>query len=144
MLERHKDLRDAVLRRLDLLDRAAGHADSGTLVHLARTELNRLAEGWRLLLTLHRCDDDGRCQACPTGNRGRWPCQIWRMAHEHLIGGGVPHRRRTHPLRNPFGHVVRTIAARRTADAARQDAAPDGPAARTPTGRHGLPGPRRH
>jgi hypothetical protein len=27
---------------------------------------------------------------------------VWRAAHEQLIGEGVPHRRRTYPLRNPF------------------------------------------
>ncbi|HEV2783803.1 MAG TPA: hypothetical protein VGX25_30825 [Actinophytocola sp.] len=104
----HDSVRDAVLRRLDLLDRAAGHADPRTLLPLARVELNRLADGWRLLLTVHQRDEEGRCRACPAGLRGRrWPCPVWRMAHEQLIGEGVPHRRRTRPLRNPFGRTGR-------------------------------------
>ena len=99
-------VRRAVLNRLDMLDRAAGQADPTTLLPLARTELRRLADCWRLLLTTHRADPDGRCAACHRGHRGRrarrWPCQVWRSAHEQLIGEGVPHRARTHPLRNPF------------------------------------------
>jgi hypothetical protein len=102
----HDSVRDAVLRRLDLLDRAAGDADPRTLLPLARTEINRLADGWRLLLTVHRCDEEGRCQACPAGIRARrWPCPVWLMAHEQLIGEGVPHRKRTRPLRSPFGRM---------------------------------------
>jgi hypothetical protein len=101
-------LREAVLRRLALLDDAAGNADADALLPLARSEINRLADGWRLLLTVHQQDPEhGRCQACPPGFLGlrgrRWPCQVWRMAHEHLIGEGVAHRDRKLPLRNPFG-----------------------------------------
>ncbi|HVK24996.1 MAG TPA: hypothetical protein VM677_26860 [Actinokineospora sp.] len=96
-------LREAVMRRLALLDEAADHADAETLLPLARSEISRLADGWRLLLTVHQQGPDGRCQACPAGLRGRrWPCQVWKMAHEHLIGDGVPHRERKRPLRNPF------------------------------------------
>lgn len=96
--------RDAVLHRLDLLDQAADEADPTTLLPLARLELHRLAHGWRTLLTRHRADEDSRCVTCRTGLRAsRWPCQIWRMAHEQLIGEGLPHRARTHPLRSPFG-----------------------------------------
>jgi hypothetical protein len=96
-------VRRAVLHRLDMLDRAAGHAEPSTLLPLARTELRRLADGWRRLLTTHRADPDGRCLACQHGRRARrWPCQVWRSAHEQLIGDGLPHRSRPHPLRNPF------------------------------------------
>ncbi|MDQ3405390.1 MAG: hypothetical protein M3443_11910 [Actinomycetota bacterium] len=99
-------LRDAVLRRLALLDEAAGAADADTLLPLARSEITRLADGWRLLLTVHQPNDDGRCQACPPGfRRRRWPCQVWRMAHEHLIGEGVAHRDRKRPLRSPFARA---------------------------------------
>ncbi|MGQ0840300.1 hypothetical protein [Actinokineospora sp.] len=106
--EADEAMREAVLRRLALLDEAAGTADAMTLLPLARSEINRLAEGWRLLLTVHQQDENGRCAACPPGLRGRrWPCQVWRMAHEHLIGEGVPHRERKRPLRNPFGKPVR-------------------------------------
>ncbi|HET9138204.1 hypothetical protein [Actinophytocola sp.] len=111
----HDPVRDAVLHWLDRLDVAIGHGDPGTLLPLARREINRMAEGWRLLLTVHERDEEGRCQACPTGTRGRWPCQIWRMAHEQLIGEGVPHNRRTRPLRNPLGRAARALSARRGA-----------------------------
>ena len=114
-------LRSAVLRRLALLDEAADTADASTLLPLARSEITRLAEGWRLLLTVHQPDEDGRCPACPAvawrGGRGRsWPCPVWRMAHDHLIGEGMVlrrGRRRRRPalpedglLRDDAGDVV--------------------------------------
>lgn len=96
-------LRDAVLQRLALLDKVAEHGEAEALVPLARAEIHRLADGWRLLLTVHQPDEDGRCKACPGWlRRRRWPCQIWNMAHQHLIGEGLPHRERRKPLRNPF------------------------------------------
>ncbi|WP_235921297.1 hypothetical protein [Lentzea tibetensis] len=96
-------LRDAVLQRLALLDKVAEHGEAEALVPLARAEIHRLADGWRLLLTVHQPDDDGRCKACPGWLRRRkWPCQVWNMAHQHLIGEGVQHRDRRRPLRNPF------------------------------------------
>ncbi|MGW6932780.1 hypothetical protein ACWGE0_22180 [Lentzea sp. NPDC054927] len=96
-------LRDAVLQRLALLDKVAEHGEAEALVPLARAEIHRLADGWRLLLTVHQPDEDGRCKACPGWlRRRRWPCQIWNMAHQHLIGEGLPHRERRRPLRNPF------------------------------------------
>jgi hypothetical protein len=92
-----------VLHRLDMVDRAACHAEPSALLPLARTELRRLADGWRRLLTTHRADPEGRCEACRQGRRARrWPCQVWRSAHEQLIGEGLPHRARPYPLRNPF------------------------------------------
>lgn len=88
----HDTIRDAVLRRLAMLDEAAG-GEASTLLPLARTEITRIAEGWRLLLTVHQRDEEGRCRACPTGIRGRrWPCRVWRTAYEQLMGEGVPHR----------------------------------------------------
>ena len=119
----HDTIRHAVLQRLELLDRAAGDGDPGTLLPLARTEINRIAEGWRLLLTVHQCDEEGRCRACPTGIRGRrWPCQIWRTAYEQLIGDGLSHRARTKPRPNPFARMSRVIAgSRRLAGLMRQD-----------------------
>lgn len=99
-----------------MLDRMAGNADANTLLPLARAELNRLTDGWRLLLTVHHPDEDSRCRACPSGIRGRrWPCQVWRTAHQQLIGEGLPHRERTRPLRSPFGRVSRAIKGRRSA-----------------------------
>jgi hypothetical protein len=96
-------LRDAVLQRLALLDKVAEHGEAAALIPLARAEIHRLADGWRLLLTMHQPDEDGRCKACPGWlRRRRWPCQIWNMAHQHLIGEGLPHRERRRPLRNPF------------------------------------------
>ena len=113
----HDTIRDAVLQRLDMLDKAAGDADPSTLLPLARTEITRIAEGWRLLLTVHQCDDDRRCRACPTGIRGRrWPCQVWRTAYAQLIGEGLPHHR-TRTLRNPIARAVRVRAAARRAAA---------------------------
>nr|WP_042195399.1 hypothetical protein [Kibdelosporangium sp. MJ126-NF4]CEL21984.1 hypothetical protein [Kibdelosporangium sp. MJ126-NF4]CTQ92764.1 hypothetical protein [Kibdelosporangium sp. MJ126-NF4] len=101
-------LRAAVLRRLDLLDQVAEQGDPATLLPLARSEISRLADGWRLLLTVHQPGPDRKCNACPRGWRGkRWPCQVWRMAHEHLIGEGVTHRERRRPLRNPVRKALR-------------------------------------
>lgn len=94
------EMREAVLRRLAMLEEAADSADARTLLPLARSEISRLADGWRLLLTVHQPDETGRCQACPAGlRRRRWPCQVWRMAHEHLIGESLPHRERRVPFR---------------------------------------------
>lgn len=96
-------LRKAVLQRLALLDKAAEQGEDDTLVPLARAEIHRLADGWRLLLTVHQPDEDSRCRACPGWlRRRRWPCHVWTMAHQHLIGEGVAHRDRRRPLRNPF------------------------------------------
>jgi hypothetical protein len=106
-------LRAAVLRRLDLLDQVAEQGDPATLLPLARSEISRLADGWRLLLTVHQPGPDRKCAACPRGWRGkRWPCQVWRMAHEHLIGEGLPHRERKHPLRNSLSRALRKSRAR--------------------------------
>lgn len=97
------DTRRAVLARLATLDEVAGKGEPSTLLPLARTELRRLADGWRRLLSAHHADPDGRCASCRTRIRARrWPCQVWRAAHEQLIGEGVPHRTRPRPLRNPF------------------------------------------
>lgn len=87
-------LRQVVRSRLDELDEIARDADPEALLPLARTEISRLAEGWRLLLTVHEPDENGRCRACPRRLWQRWPCRVWRMAHDHLIGGGLPHSRR--------------------------------------------------
>ncbi|MEU5694172.1 hypothetical protein [Actinosynnema sp. NPDC020468] len=102
-------LRAAVLRRLAHLDEVAESGEADALVPLARSEIHRLADGWRLLLTVHQPDPDSRCLACVGVLRHkRWPCQVWTMAHQHLIGEGVPHRERRRPLRYPFGRVTTT------------------------------------
>jgi hypothetical protein len=93
-------LRAAVLRRLAHLDEVVARGEVDALVPLARAEIHRLADGWRLLLTVHQPDPDGRCGACPGILRHKkWPCQVWTMAHQHLIGDGLPHRERRRPLR---------------------------------------------
>jgi hypothetical protein len=101
------DTRRAVLSRLADVEEAAVQADPAKLLPLARTELCRLAESWRRLLAAHRAGPDGRCEACRSGSRARrWPCQVWRAAHEQLVGDGVPpDGRRSPPLRNPFGRL---------------------------------------
>jgi hypothetical protein len=94
-------LRAAVLQRLAMLDQLAEHGTSESLLPLARTELHRLADGWRLLLAVHEPDTDGRCRACPARlRRRRWPCRLWTMAYDHLINDGdPPSARRRNPLR---------------------------------------------
>ncbi len=88
-------MRAAVLRQLEMLDDVARHGAADSLVLLARTELHRLADGWRLLLTVHQPGGDGRCTACPARLlRRRWPCRVWTMAYQHLIGEGLPTQRR--------------------------------------------------
>ena len=85
-------MRRAVLRRLAALDQAAEQTNGGgALAPLARAELQRLADGWRLLLEVHTADEDGHCRACPGRLRKRrWPCKVWLLAHQHLIGEGTP------------------------------------------------------
>jgi hypothetical protein len=89
-------LRNAVLQRLSLLGEVAEEGAADALVPLARAEIHRLADGWRLLLAAHQPDEDGRCEACPGRlRRCRWPCKVWRTAYQHLIGEGVSHRERS-------------------------------------------------
>jgi hypothetical protein len=101
------DTRQAVLNSLAAVDQMAGQPDPAKVLPMARAELRRLADSWRRLLTAHHAGPDGRCEACRTGSRAhRWPCQVWRAAHEQLVGEGVPdRRRRTYPLRNPFSRL---------------------------------------
>ena len=109
-------MRRAVLRRLAALDQAAEQTNAGGMAPLARAELQRLADGWRLLLEVHTADDEGRCRACPgwVRQRRRWPCPVWLMAHQHLLGDTLPARlrlprTRRHPLRDALrqlGHLL--------------------------------------
>lgn len=79
--------RRAVLERLTALD----DVQTGTALQapVARTQLHRIVEGWRDLLTGHQPDSDGRCPVC-SGllRRRKWPCQVWITAHQQLIGEG--------------------------------------------------------
>lgn len=90
-----ESLRAAVLDRLAMLDDMARNGAEESLLPLARTELHRLADGWRSLLTVHEPGEDGRCRACPARlRRRRWPCRVWTMAYQHLLGERVPSKRR--------------------------------------------------
>lgn len=92
-----ESMRAEVLRQLAMLDDLAQHGEPDSLVPTARTELHRLTDGLRLLLTVHEPGDDGRCRACPARlRRRRWPCHVWTMAYQHLIGEAPPRR---HSLR---------------------------------------------
>ena len=127
-----ESLRQAVLHRLTALEQIA-EDDTGLAAHpgLARNELSRLADGWRLLLTVHGAGEDGRCRACPgwVRQRRRWPCPVWLMAHQHLLGEALPirppmrlparlrrRRARHHPLRDTLralGHLLNRRPPRR-------------------------------
>lgn len=86
-----KILRQAVWDRLDLLDELASSADNRSLLSVARSELPRLAYGWRALLATHAPDPRGRCPQCSSRWRLRTsPCSVWRAAHEHLIPDVMP------------------------------------------------------
>jgi hypothetical protein len=95
-------LRQAVWERLDLLDELAAHADAESLTSVARTEVPRLTDGWRVLLAVHEPDSRGRCPECSR----RWqprrsPCSVWRTAHHNLVAADlVPQDRRgfSHPV----------------------------------------------
>ena len=88
-------LRARVLRRLAALTELAERGPAESLLPLAGTELNRLANGWRLLLTVHQPGPDRRCRACPGSlRRRRWPCRVWLLAYQHLIGERPPRRSR--------------------------------------------------
>ncbi|GAA3023708.1 hypothetical protein [Actinokineospora globicatena] len=83
-------LRSAVWERLDMLTELAKRADAPSLLSVARSELPRLTEGWRSMLTAHEPDAKGNCPTCSS----RWrqqkaPCSVWRAAYEHLVAGGL-------------------------------------------------------
>lgn len=65
-------------------------ADDASLASVARTEVPRLAEGWRQMLQAHEPDERGDCPTCSTRrHRSKAPCSVWQVAHEHLIAGGL-------------------------------------------------------
>jgi hypothetical protein len=92
-------LQQAVWERLDMLDELASNADNGSLLSVARSELPRLAHGWRALLAAHAPDPRGRCPECSSRWRPRAAlCSVWRAAQEHfgsaetVISGAAPSR----------------------------------------------------
>mgnify|MGYP007126043078 CR=1 FL=1 len=70
----------------------AKEADSPALVSAARSELPRLTEGWRAMLSAHEPDERGDCPTCSTRwHRCKAPCSVWQVAHDHLVAGGLAH-----------------------------------------------------
>lgn len=68
----------------------ANRADTDSLVSVARSELPRLTEGWRAMLSAHEPDERGDCPTCSTRwHRCKAPCSVWQVAHEHLVAGGL-------------------------------------------------------
>lgn len=83
-------MRNAVWERLDALTELANRADAPALLAVARSELLRLTEGWRKLLTAHESDERGDCRECSTRHRRlEAPCSVWRTAYEHLMAGAL-------------------------------------------------------
>jgi hypothetical protein len=71
-------IRQAVLDRLDQLD------------HLVPTSAHlRLTAAWRALLAQHQPGADDCCRLC-AGRRStrRFPCPVWTIAREYLLGRG--------------------------------------------------------
>lgn len=83
-------LREAVWDRLETLAEHANHADTGTPTSAARSEIPRLAQGWRSTLREHEPDERGDCPTCSTRwHRSQTPCSVWHAAYEHLVAGGL-------------------------------------------------------
>lgn len=95
-------LRNAVLDRLDQLGWAAAAGDAEAVLPAARSELCRLADGFRALLDEHQPDENGRCRACPGMLRGRrWPCTVWVTVRRHLLGSPAHHTKEEEPRTAP-------------------------------------------
>ena len=90
-------LRNAVWERLDALAELANRADAPSPLSAARSEVPRLVEGWRTLLTAHESDARGNCAQCSTRRRPRRaPCAVWHSAYEHLAAGALAPRPARH------------------------------------------------
>lgn len=90
-------LRNAVWERLDMLSELADRADAASLVSVARSELPRLTDGWRVMLRAHEPDERGDCPTCSTRwHRCKAPCSVWQVAHEHLVAGGLAPQQNVH------------------------------------------------
>lgn len=80
-------LNQAVFERLDYLDGLVDAADERSLSALADTEIVRLTDTVREILAQHDVDDHGRCRQCSGWFRHRrYPCSVWTVAHQQLIG----------------------------------------------------------
>lgn len=89
-------LHDAVLGRLDYLDKLATDGDLHSRAALSSTEITRLTSGWRSVLAAHQPDERGRCTQCSGWIRPRrHPCTVWTTAHQHLIATDSPPANRT-------------------------------------------------
>lgn len=74
-----------------MLDDLAANADAPSLLSVARSELPKLTEGWRALLSEHQPDGRGNCPSCSTRfHQQKAPCSVWRSAHQHLVSGDTP------------------------------------------------------
>ncbi|MDQ7804009.1 hypothetical protein Q5425_09710 [Amycolatopsis sp. A133] len=125
-------LRNAVWERLDMLTDLANRADAQSLVSVARSELPRLTEAWRAMLKMHEPDERGDCPTCSTRwHRCKAPCSVWRVAHEHLVAGGLAPQQSSADSR---------LQGRRKSPVA---AHPAPPTPAETTGRHALVNPRR-
>jgi hypothetical protein len=80
-------LHDAVLGRLDYLERLAVEGDRRSRAALAETEIPRLTVAWRAVLAEHGPDERTRCPRCSGWFRARpHPCSVWTTAYHYLIG----------------------------------------------------------
>ena len=79
-------VREAVFDRLDYLDQLVTQADVPSRAALAETEIARMTEAWRALLSEHQPDSHGRCRQCSRWRHPRaFPCAAWTIAHHHLV-----------------------------------------------------------
>jgi hypothetical protein len=79
-------VREAVFDRLDYLDQLVTQADVPSRAALAETEIARMTEAWRALLSEHEPDAHGRCRQCSRWRHPRaFPCAAWTIAHHHLV-----------------------------------------------------------